>query len=54
MIHNNNKRARKQIAEPMQMVKKLAYSLAGGAIEFANPGAVTNQPIIAHEIRRAY
>ena len=49
-----NKSARKQITEPMQMVKKLAYSSAGGAIEFANPGPVTNQPIIAHKIRRAY
>ena len=34
--------------------KKLTYSSAGGAIEFANPGPVTNQPIIAHKIRRAY
>ena len=49
-----NKLARKQITEPMQMVKKLTYSSAGGAIEFVNPRPVTNQLIIAHKIRRAY
>ena len=40
--------------EPMRWSKKLAYSSAGGAIEYANPGPVTNQLIIAHEVRRAY
>jgi hypothetical protein len=54
LLSSYNKLARKQITEPMQMVKKLTYSSAGGAIEFANPGPVTNQLIIAHKIRRAY